>query len=66
VRVVSGCLVVTSLVKPGGFVMVLRRVLVVLRCFGVVFRCLFRHFVLQAFLESTSVCKSYAPRVMPM
>jgi hypothetical protein len=41
VRVVSGRLVITSLVKPGGFAMVLRRVLVVLRCFGVVLRCLF-------------------------
>jgi hypothetical protein len=41
VRVVSGCLVVASLVKPGGFAMVLRRMLVLLRCFDVVFRCLF-------------------------
>jgi threonine/homoserine efflux transporter RhtA len=44
VRVVSGCLVITSLVKPGGFAMVLRRMLMVLRCFGVVFRCLFLTF----------------------
>jgi hypothetical protein len=41
VRVVSGCLVITSLVKPGGFATVLRRMLMVLRCFGVAFRCLF-------------------------
>ena len=41
VRVVSGCLVVTSLMKPGGFAMVLSRMLVVLRCFDVMFRCLF-------------------------
>jgi len=41
VRVVSGCLAVTSLVMPGGFAMVLRRLLVVLRCFDVVLRCLF-------------------------
>jgi len=41
VRVVSGCLVITSLVKPGGFAMVLCRMLMVPRCFGVVFRCLF-------------------------
>jgi hypothetical protein len=41
VRVVSGCLGVTSFVKPGGFAMVLRRLLVVLRCFDVVLHCLF-------------------------
>ena len=41
VRVVSSCLVITSLVKPGGFAMVLCRMLMVPRCFGVVFRCLF-------------------------
>jgi coenzyme F420-reducing hydrogenase alpha subunit len=49
--VVSGFLVVTSLVKPGGFAMVLRRVLMVLRCFDVMFRCLLRHFILQDFFE---------------
>jgi hypothetical protein len=49
VRVVSGCLGITSLVKPGGFAMVLRGMLVVLRCFGVVFRCLFCHFILRVF-----------------
>jgi hypothetical protein len=32
---------VTSLMKPGGFAMVLRRQLMLLRRFGVVFRCLF-------------------------
>jgi hypothetical protein len=41
VRVVSSCLVVTRLMMPGGFAMVLGRVLVVLRCFDVVLRCLF-------------------------
>lgn len=41
VRVVSGCLVVASLVLPGGFTMVRRRLLVVLRGFDVVLRCLF-------------------------
>jgi hypothetical protein len=47
VRVVSGCFVFTSLVKPGGFAMVLRGQLVVFRCFDVVLRCLFWHLVLQ-------------------
>ncbi len=41
VGVVSGCLVVTSLMMPGGFVMVLRRVLMVFRCFAMVLCCLF-------------------------
>ena len=41
VCVVSGCLVVTRLMVPGGFAMVLGRVLVVLCCFDVVLRCLF-------------------------
>ena len=40
-NLLCGCHVITSLVKPGGFAMVLRRMLMVLRCFGVVFRCLF-------------------------
>jgi len=39
VGVVSGCLVVTGLMMPGGFAMVLGRVVVVLRCFRVVLRC---------------------------
>jgi hypothetical protein len=47
VSVMSGSLMVTSLVKPSGFAMVLCGVLVVLRCFSVVFRCFFCHFVLQ-------------------
>jgi hypothetical protein len=41
VRVVSGCLVITSLMMPGGLTMVLRRVLVVFRCLVMVLRCLF-------------------------
>ncbi len=41
VRVVSGCLVVTSLMMPGGFAMVLRRLLMVFRCFDMVLCCLF-------------------------
>jgi hypothetical protein len=41
VRVMSGCLMVASLMKPGGFAMVLRRMLMVLCRFGVVFRCFF-------------------------
>jgi hypothetical protein len=40
VRMVSGGLVVTRLVMPGGFAMVLRRMLVVFGCFDVVLRCL--------------------------
>jgi hypothetical protein len=40
-RVVSGCLIVASLVMPGGFTMVSRCVLVVFRCFDVMLRCLF-------------------------
>jgi len=43
VCVVSGCLMVTRLMMPGGFAMVLCRVLVVLRCFDVVLCCLFGH-----------------------
>ena len=43
VRMVSGCLVVHGLMMPSGFAMVLRRVLVVLRCFDVVLCCLFGH-----------------------
>ena len=41
VGVVSGFLVATLFVMAGGFTMVLRRVLVVLRCFVMVLRCLF-------------------------
>jgi hypothetical protein len=40
---VSGCLVVTRLMMPGGFAMVLCRLLVVLGCFNVVVGCLFGH-----------------------
>jgi hypothetical protein len=40
-RVVSSGLMITSLMMPGGFAMVLGRMLVVLRCFDVVLRCLF-------------------------
>jgi hypothetical protein len=52
VRVMSGSLGITSLVKPGGFAMVFRRLLVVLRGFDVMFRCLFWHFILRAILDS--------------
>jgi hypothetical protein len=41
VCVVSGCLVITGLMLPGGFAMVLGRVLVVLRYFDVVLGCFF-------------------------
>ena len=41
VRVVSGCLVVTSFIMPGSFAMMRRRLLVVFSCFGVLLRCLF-------------------------
>ena len=41
VRMVSGCLVVASLIVPGRFAMVPRRVLVVFGCFMVMLRCLF-------------------------
>jgi hypothetical protein len=41
VGVVGGCLVVTRLMMPGGFQMVLRRVLVVFRCLNMVLCCLF-------------------------
>jgi hypothetical protein len=47
VGVVRGCLMVAILVIPGGFAVVLCRLLVVLRCFVVVLRCLFRHSLLQ-------------------
>jgi hypothetical protein len=38
---VSGCLVVASLMMPCGFAMMPRRVLVVLCCFDMVLCCLF-------------------------
>jgi hypothetical protein len=41
VCVMSGCLMVASLMEPGGFAMMLRRQLMVLSRFGVMFRCLF-------------------------
>ena len=41
VGVVSGCLVVTSLMMPGGFAVVPRRMLMVFRCFVVVLCCFF-------------------------
>jgi hypothetical protein len=41
VGVVSGCLVVTRLMMPGGFAMVLRRLLVVLCCLVMVLCCFF-------------------------
>jgi hypothetical protein len=43
VSVVRGGLVIASLVMPGGFAMVFRRVVVVVRCVLVVLRCLLRH-----------------------
>jgi hypothetical protein len=46
VGVVRGGLVVASLVMPGGFAMVLRRLVVVVRCVLVVFRCLLGHALL--------------------
>jgi len=39
VGMVSGCFVVTSLIMPRGFAMVLRRVLVVFCCFVMVLCC---------------------------
>ena len=41
VCMVSGCVVVASLIVPGGFAMVRRRMLVVFGCSGVMLRCLF-------------------------
>jgi hypothetical protein len=41
VRMVSGCLMITRLMMPGGFAMVVRRVLMVFRRLEMVLRCLF-------------------------
>jgi len=42
-RVVSGCFVVAVEMMPGGFVVVARSVLVVLRCLGMMMGCLAGH-----------------------
>lgn len=46
VGVMGGRFVVTGFVVPGGFAMMARRVLMMLRCFMVVLGCLLRHSIL--------------------
>jgi hypothetical protein len=54
VRMVSGLVVVTRLVMPGGLTMVVRGVFVVLGGFQMMLRCLLRHGCLQIVADCTT------------